>query len=135
MIMASSLFYNLENFSESSQTSIAIFCNLESWLFLSGISIILHGLLLRLMRVFIIFYKPDCSNNGKIIYLTDKFLFLYFLLSLLVPFLLQVTWTATDHINQISKVVFVPSTSDTHYTEHFYCSSNAVWLSLYGACS
>ncbi len=133
MNMASSLFYNLENFSESSQTSIAIFCNLESWLFLSGISIILHGLLLRLMRVFIIFYKPDCSNNGKIIYLTDKFLFLYFLLSLLVPFLLQVTWTATDHINQISKVVFVPSTSDTHYTEHFYCSSNAVWLSLYGA--
>ncbi len=132
MVMVSSLFYNLENFSESSKESITAFCILESWLFLSGISIILQGLLFRLMRVFIIFNNP---NDAKTQFLTDKFLFLYFLLTFLVPFLFQLIWTAADHLTEKHKREFRPLTSDTHYTEHFYCSSNylAVWLSLYGA--
>ena len=129
MVMVS-LFYNLENFSESSKESITAFCILESWLLLSGI--ILQGLLFRLVRVFIIFNNP---NDAKIQFLTDKILLLYFLLTFLVPFLFQLIWTAADHLMEEHKTVFHPSSSGSHYTEHFYCSSNylAVWLSLYGA--
>lgn len=41
-----------------------------------------------------------------------------------------------DHLTQISRKRFLPSNTDTHYTEHFYCSSSylAVWEGMYGSC-
>jgi len=47
----------------------------------------------------------------------------------------HIIWFAADHVTQVTRVVFIASDSDTHYTEYFYCSSThqGLWLGLYGA--
>ena len=129
MVMLSSLFYNLENFSNASATSITIFCNLESWLFLYGINLILVALLFRLLRVFIIFHYPQTTIK----LLSDVHLVLYISITSLLPLFLLVIWTAADHLNQIPRKIFLFSGNDPHYREYFYCSSNhiGVWTGLY----
>ena len=129
MVMLSSLFYNLETFSNPSTTSITIFCNLESWLFLYGINLILVALLFRLLRIFVIFHYP----KTKIKLLTDVHLAIYISITSLVPLLFLAVWTAVDHLRPVPRKIFLYSGNDPHYTEHFDCSSihTGVWTVLY----
>ena len=129
MVILSSLFYNLENFSNASASSITAFCNLESWLFLYGINLILVALFFRLLRVFIIFHYP----KTKMRLLTDVHLLAYISITSLIPILFLVIWTAADHLHQVARKIFLFSGYDPHYTEHFYCSSTytGVWTGLY----
>ena len=130
MVIISSLFYNFENLSNSSPAYITAFCNLESWFFNIGISMILVGLIFRLMRVFIVFHYPQ----ARIKFLKDKYLFLYITITSIIPIVFMVIWFAADHVTQVTRVKFIASDIDTHFTEYFYCSSTHqdIWLGLYG---
>ena len=130
MVIMSSIFYNLENLSNSSPAYITAFCNLESWFFYIGISMILVGLIFRLTRVFIVFHYPQ----ARIKFLKDKYLFLYIILTSIIPIVFMVIWFAADHVTQVTRVKFITGDIDTHYTEYFYCSSThqGIWLGLYG---
>ena len=129
MVIISSVFYNLENLSNSSPAYITAFCNLELWFFFIGISMILVGLIFRLTRVFIVFHYPQ----ARIRFLKDKYLFLYIIITCIIPMVYMVIWFAADHVTQVTRVKFIDSDIDTHYTEYFFCSSThqGIWLSLY----
>ena len=130
MVTISSLFYNLENLSNSSPAYITAFCNLEAWFFYIGISMILVGLIFRLTRVYIVFHHPQ----ARIRFLKDKYLFLYITITCTIPIVYTIIWFAVDHVTQVIRVKFIDSDIDTHYTEYFYCSSEhqGAWLGLYG---
>jgi len=131
MIIVSSVFYNLENLSNSPKHyNIEAFCNLELWFFLMGISIINVGLIFRLLRVFIVFNYP----HARMRFLKDKYLFLYIVITCTFAMVYMMVWFAADHVTQVTKVVFIASDSDTHYIEYHYCSSThqVLWLGLYG---
>lgn len=105
-----------------------VLCNLELWLFINGINVILVALSVRLLRIFYVF--RSYHSTGK--YWSDRYLILYIALICSVLFAVLLIWTAVDPLHLVQERSYISSANPPHYLLRNNCSSNSlgIWVSL-----
>lgn len=112
----------------ASGDAFAFLCNAEIWLITVGIQLIFATLLVRLLRVYRIFFLKKEQKIGKL--WSDYFLLLAIAVMVSILLFLLILWSSIHPFTTGEDVDFHSTSSPPHYTKSLECSSNGAsgWI-------
>ena len=107
-----------------------VLCNIEIWLWMIGLVLLLAVLLFRLLRIRHIF-----QAYGKVsIYWRNKYLVMWISIVLSGAILILTTWASTDVIRMVRRTDYQPNATNSlpYFEERVICSCDklGIWLAI-----
>ena len=105
-----------------------VLCNMEIWLWMIGLVLLLAALLFRLLRVYRIFQAYGKMSH----YWKNKYLVMWICIILSGAVLMLTTWASVDLIRMVRRVNYQPNAPLPYFEERVICSCDTlgVWLAI-----
>lgn len=104
-----------------------LLCNVQVWIWMTGLTLLLSALLLHLLRTYHFFFKV----YGRVSpYWKDKYMIMCILTICCGAFLILVLWTAIDTFKMVTTIEYQPSASPPFFERKSFCfcDMQGIWL-------
>ena len=117
-------------YQSNNNTLFTVLCNIEIWLWMIGLVLLLAALLFRLLRVYRIFQAYGKMSH----YWKNKYLVMWICIILSGAVLILTTWASVDLIRMVRRVNYQPNASNSlpYFEERVICSCDTlgIWLAI-----